>query len=208
VKLRAQNLIGFTPYYRTFTEDFDFTMYTHVNFFAVWPDADGNLVWPQSNDSIFIHDKYEVIRSAAQPEGVKVLIEFGGTSGYGSKYFPQMAMDSISLNNFCTKAIDLCKKWGADGIGIDWEWGIKLDPDDDLKTGYKKLMILLRTLTDQDSLLLTTAVSASSWYGDNYLPEGVDQAIIILPARVTPQTIRDCAARGIKSVILEAGGFT
>jgi acyl-CoA synthetase (NDP forming) len=39
------------------------------------------------------------------------------------------------------------------------------------------------------------------------LPEGVDLAIIILPAAVAPQTIRDCAARGIKAVVLAAGGF-
>jgi acyl-CoA synthetase (NDP forming) len=39
------------------------------------------------------------------------------------------------------------------------------------------------------------------------LPEGVDLAIIILPAAVAPQAIRDCAARGIKAVVLAAGGF-
>ncbi len=39
------------------------------------------------------------------------------------------------------------------------------------------------------------------------LPEGIDLAIIILPAAATPQAIRDCAARGIKAVVLAAGGF-
>ena len=39
------------------------------------------------------------------------------------------------------------------------------------------------------------------------LPENIDQAIIILPARATPQAIRDCAARGAKTVVLAAGGF-
>ena len=39
------------------------------------------------------------------------------------------------------------------------------------------------------------------------LPEDIDQAIIILPARATPQAIRDCAARGAKTVVLAAGGF-
>ncbi len=39
------------------------------------------------------------------------------------------------------------------------------------------------------------------------LPQGIDQAIIILPAALNPQAIRDCAARGIKSLILAAGGF-
>ena len=39
------------------------------------------------------------------------------------------------------------------------------------------------------------------------LPEGIDLAIIILPAAATPQAIRDCSERGIKSVVLAAGGF-
>ncbi|HSR13866.1 MAG TPA: CoA-binding protein, partial [Thermodesulfobacteriota bacterium] len=40
------------------------------------------------------------------------------------------------------------------------------------------------------------------------LPEGVDQAVIILPAALNPQAIRDCAAKGIKAVVLAAGGFS
>jgi len=39
------------------------------------------------------------------------------------------------------------------------------------------------------------------------LPDGVDQAIIILPASANARTIRECAARGIKAIVLAAGGF-
>ncbi|MBW2370057.1 MAG: CoA-binding protein [Deltaproteobacteria bacterium] len=39
------------------------------------------------------------------------------------------------------------------------------------------------------------------------LPEGIDQAVIILPAKATPNSIRECAAQGIRSVVLAAGGF-
>ena len=39
------------------------------------------------------------------------------------------------------------------------------------------------------------------------LPDGIDLAIIILPAKANPQSIRDCAAKGIKAVVLAAGGF-
>ena len=39
------------------------------------------------------------------------------------------------------------------------------------------------------------------------LPEGVDLAIIILPAKETPQALREVAARGIRHVVLSAGGF-
>jgi len=40
------------------------------------------------------------------------------------------------------------------------------------------------------------------------LPEGVDLAIIILPAKANPQAIRECAAKGIKAIVLAAGGFS
>jgi acyl-CoA synthetase (NDP forming) len=40
------------------------------------------------------------------------------------------------------------------------------------------------------------------------LPEGIDLAVIILPAKLNPQAIRECAARGINAVILAAGGFS
>ncbi|MFH1080421.1 MAG: CoA-binding protein [Pseudomonadota bacterium] len=40
------------------------------------------------------------------------------------------------------------------------------------------------------------------------LPDGIDLAIIILPAKLNPQAVRDCAARGIKSIVIAAGGFS
>ncbi len=39
------------------------------------------------------------------------------------------------------------------------------------------------------------------------LPEGIDQAIIILPAKETPQAMRKCVEKGIKHFVLAAGGF-
>jgi acyl-CoA synthetase (NDP forming) len=39
------------------------------------------------------------------------------------------------------------------------------------------------------------------------LPDGVDLALIVLPAEATPQAVRECAARGIRHVVCMAGGF-
>jgi len=39
------------------------------------------------------------------------------------------------------------------------------------------------------------------------LPDGIDLAIIILPATATPQAIRDCAAKGAKAIVMAASGF-
>lgn len=40
------------------------------------------------------------------------------------------------------------------------------------------------------------------------LPEGIDQAIIILPASLNVEAVRQVAAKGIKAVVLAAGGFS
>jgi acyl-CoA synthetase (NDP forming) len=40
------------------------------------------------------------------------------------------------------------------------------------------------------------------------LPEGIDLAVVVLPAGLNPQAIRDCAAKGIKAIVLAAGGFS
>lgn len=40
------------------------------------------------------------------------------------------------------------------------------------------------------------------------LPEGIDLAIVVLPAESNPQTVRECAARGIRAIVLAASGFS
>ena len=40
------------------------------------------------------------------------------------------------------------------------------------------------------------------------LPEGIDQAVIIIPAKATAQAVRECVAKGIKALVLAAGGFS
>jgi acyl-CoA synthetase (NDP forming) len=39
------------------------------------------------------------------------------------------------------------------------------------------------------------------------LPEGIDLAIVILAAELCPQALRDCAAKGIRNIVISAGGF-
>lgn len=40
------------------------------------------------------------------------------------------------------------------------------------------------------------------------LPEGIEQAIILIPAKATIEAVRECAAKGIKALVLAAGGFS
>ncbi len=175
--MNGQKIVGFAPYYRSFPVVFDFSKYTHIHFFAIWPDSTGDFIWPGTHDSLSLYQIYSQVEEKAHRAENKVLITFGGTSGNGSKYFPQLASDSAARLRFSEKAIDLCRAWNADGIDIDWEWSRKLNAgENDLSTGYEALMSQLHILTNHESLLLSTNVSASSWFGDNYPVNGVDQA--------------------------------
>lgn len=40
------------------------------------------------------------------------------------------------------------------------------------------------------------------------IPERVDLAVLIIPARFVPQTIRECGDRGVKAAIVISGGFS
>ena len=40
------------------------------------------------------------------------------------------------------------------------------------------------------------------------LPDGVDLAVIVIPAQATVQAVKECTAKGIKSFVLCAGGFS
>ncbi|MDX2430696.1 MAG: glycosyl hydrolase family 18 protein [Bacteroides sp.] len=176
VQVNGQSIIAYAPYYRTFPAETDFSLNTHVHFFAVWPDSSGALLWPGQHDSISFYQKYKLIQNKLQDDQ-PILITFGGTSSAGSKHFSQMAGNSASLESFAQNAVSLCMEWGAQGIDIDWEWGQKLEAGEiEQSLAYEELMTRLRQLCDEKDLLLSTAVSASAWFGDNYTVNGVDQA--------------------------------
>jgi acyl-CoA synthetase (NDP forming) len=40
------------------------------------------------------------------------------------------------------------------------------------------------------------------------MPEGIDLGIILLPAPATVQAVKECAAKGVKALVLAAGGFS
>lgn len=70
-----------------------------------------------------------------------------------------------------------------------------------LANGYSGKLYLVNPKGDE--ILGLKAVSSIE-----QLPGGIDLAVIILPAQLNPQAIRDCAAKGIKAIVLAAGGFS
>lgn len=175
VQVDAQKIVGYAPYYRSYDAGFDFSKYTHVHYFAIWPAADGTFIWPQSEDSLSMASQFKSIADIAQPQGVKMVITFGGTSENGSKHFAEMATNASNRSAFISRAIALCQAWGIDGIDIDWEWGLHEESEAD-KQGYVSLMTDLSTATNANNLSLSTDVAASSWFGQNSDVNAVDLA--------------------------------
>ncbi len=163
LQAQAQQIIGYAPYYRTYS-NFDFTKYTHVHFFAIWPEADGSFNFPQSEDSLSFKTKYDKIAQLAQPEGVKMVMTFGGTDVNGSKYFETLSVNETTRKHFVAQAIKLCKEWKIDGIDIDWE-GLR---GEEANQGYIDLMTELREACTDNNLTLSTDIPASSWGGQHY----------------------------------------
>lgn len=97
---------------------------------------------------------------------VKVLLSIGG---WGAGNFSEMAADSVKRLKFCESCLAQCKKYGLDGIDMDWEYptsssaGISSSKDD--TKNFTKLMRDLRATLGPD-LLLTMASSSSAKYVD------------------------------------------
>lgn len=162
IQLQAQQIVGYAPYYRSYSASFDFTKYTHIHFFSIWPNADGSFDYPQSQDSLSLKKKFDDI--AAKAIGTKMIMTFGGTHANGSKHFEALSTNETSRKNFVTRVIALCKAWNIDGIDIDWE-GLSGAA---AKQGNIDLLTDLRKATTDNQLSLSVDISASAYSGNNY----------------------------------------
>lgn len=170
IQLQAQQIVGYAPYYRTYSANFDFTKYTHIHFFSIWPNADGSFNYPQSQDSLSLKKKFDDI--SAKANGAKMIMTFGGTHVNGSKHFEELSTDETARKNFVTRVIALCKAWNIDGVDIDWE-GLS---GANAKQGNIDLMTDLRKATTENNLSLSIDVPASAYSGNNYDVNAIDLA--------------------------------
>jgi len=175
VQINAQKVVAYLPYYRGYNSNFDYSLYTHIHYFSIWPEADGSFNYPGSMDSLSMAEDFHNIAAAAQPHGVKMIMTFGGTAENGSKYFVDLSSNDTYRANFIANVSDLCDTWLIDGIDIDWEWSAPSDTAIS-NYAYKSLMQDIRTLTTNKGISFSIDISPSSWNGQYSPPEAVNLA--------------------------------
>jgi chitinase len=163
----AQKVVGYLPYYKGVSNTADYTLYTHLHYFAIWPAADGGLTYPSSQDSLGMANQFASLKTKVAGSDTKMILTFGGTAENGSEHFAEMAKNNTTRAIFIANAIELATAWGADGIDIDWEWGSPSSPQDD-RDANGTLLTELRTACDLASLTLSVDISPSSYNGNNY----------------------------------------
>lgn len=164
---QAQKIVGYLPYYRGVNANFDYTKYTHLHYFAIWPAADGSFIYPGAEDSLSMATDFADLTNKVAGSETKLIITFGGTAENGSEHFAEMAKDDVARLKFINNVIQLSTSWNADGIDIDWEWGSPNSPQDD-RDANGVLLTELRTACDNAQLTLSVDVSPSSYNGNNY----------------------------------------
>ncbi|MEG0614143.1 MAG: glycosyl hydrolase family 18 protein, partial [Oscillospiraceae bacterium] len=125
---------------------------THINYAFAIPKSDGTLM-PLENAS----SAQKIIKSAHK-KGVKVLLAVGGWSYKETPLEPTFKEATNSpekVKKFTKSIIDMVKKYGFDGVDMDWEHPRYQDVTSEQ---YTQLMQSLSVELKKDNLLLTSAV--------------------------------------------------
>ncbi|AHL22681.1 glycosyl hydrolase family 18 protein [Thermococcus nautili] len=129
---------AFSPY------SIPFENVTHVLYAFLKPLPNGTVTWA---DPYADPMNFEALqRLKKKYPAVKILVSVGGWTL--SKYFSDIAADPIKRENFAGSVVEILKKYGFDGVDIDWEYpggggmeGNHVRPDDG-----ENFVLLLKTL--------------------------------------------------------------
>jgi chitinase len=160
----AQTIIA--SYYRSWTnlpapDKLEFNNLTHIIQAFAFPDTVGSVHYlagvPNQN-----------LIQAAHLANKKILLSFGGQAN--SDGFGIMTADSIHRRNFINNVVNILSLNNYDGIDIDWEYPSSLQGKQ-----FTVLVTELRQKFDslKSSWLITLAVPATSYYGQNYQYENM-----------------------------------
>jgi chitinase len=90
------------------------------------------------------------------------IIAIGGWNA-GSANYSEMAADPAKRTVFVRSCVEFVKKYGFDGLDMDWEYPTYRGGDDDDKQHFSALLYELRDAFKAANLLLTSAVSPAKF---------------------------------------------
>lgn len=160
-------VVSYVTYYGSKIPDVRYM--THINYAFAELVEDDNGVYQsfklQGKESRF----KQIVDLKKKKPSLKILISFTHGSS-NSKYtkenpfggFSDMAKSDVSRKKFAQDCLDFCKKWGIDGIDIDWEFpGISWNGEEkyDREVDVENYTLMMKQLRETlgDKYLLTYA---------------------------------------------------
>lgn len=164
----AQTIVA--GYYRSWVnlpapDKIEFNNLTHIIQAFAYPDTQGRL-------GFFAGVPNSALIQAVHAANKKILLSFGGQTN--SDGFGVMTSDSTYRSNFINNVVTVLSENNYDGIDIDWEYPSKQE-------GIQ-LNVLVKELRQKfDSIntswLITLAVPATSYYGQNFQYESMNSNV-------------------------------
>ena len=130
----------------------DFSIVTHVCYAFAIPTSDGGLRDLENPETA------KTLIESAHANGAKVLLSIGGWSYNDTpleNVFMEATSDKAKTERFAKNILSMCKKYGFDGIDMDWEHP---RVDGTSAKQYETLMLILSEKLHADNKLLTAAV--------------------------------------------------
>lgn len=152
-------IVGYATYWDSTIPDP--TLLTHINYAFAHIKGDFETLDIKKESRLS-----QIVALKKKKADLKVVLSIGG---WEAGNFSEMAADETHRKNFCNNCLAAVKKFGLDGIDLDWEYptssaaGISSSPDD--TKNFTLLVQELRAVLGTD-LLLTMASSSSARYVD------------------------------------------
>jgi GH18 family chitinase len=192
-KTERVNIIGYIPTWRG-SEDFDHTnkeIYRYITHgiiaFLMFSESNLGEFEPKALDSV--NSMVSDVVSVGHAVGTKILIALGGATDYGFLYLMERIGNNPAdplLNQTVEKVVSFVESNGLDGVDLDLEcwWDKNSDPNKD-QGGRQKSQgshLAARGLTEfakrlkqaMPDKIISAALFATSWYGNNYDSKLVD----------------------------------
>lgn len=153
---------GYWPSYRNDVlppASIDTNFFTHLFYAFIIPSSDTYELIVSDEDATLMTDFTTTLHNKDPP--VKTLLSIGGGIIPDKNVFATIASDANSRSSFINSAIDVARKYGFDGMDLDWEYPKTDDEMDNfgyLLQEWRAAIVTEAEASSKTPLLLTGAV--------------------------------------------------